>query len=64
MRNFLDDTLFFLQVGQILIAIVLSICLVAIKPTRENGIWFIVPLILIAFAPLYSFVLHLVYPCC
>ncbi|OQB15936.1 MAG: hypothetical protein BWY15_00062 [Firmicutes bacterium ADurb.Bin193] len=58
------DPLFFLQAGQIFSAIILAVILALIKPTRKNGLWFIIPLILIAFAFLYDIIVHIVYPCC
>jgi uncharacterized protein (DUF983 family) len=63
-----DDTLFFLIiVGQIAVAIVLSVVLL-IRTTRRNRLWLIIPLILIGFALLYDPILRLiwdkVYPCC
>ena len=60
----MDDPLFYLQAGQIGTAIILAVILVILKPTRKNGLWFIIPLILIIFSFLYSPVLDIVYPCC
>lgn len=60
----MDDPLFYLQAGQIVIAIIIAIIFVLLKPTRKNGLWFIIPLILIVFSFLYDPVLKIVYPCC
>jgi len=63
-----DDSLFFfIIVGQIAVAVVLLIILVLIKPTRRNGLWVIIPLILIGFAlfydPVLRFIWSIVYCC-
>jgi len=60
----MDDPLFFLEVGQISIAIIIGISLALLEVTRKNGLWFIIPAILIIFAILYHPILHFVYPCC
>ena len=60
----MDDPLFFLQVGQIVSAIIIAIILFSVKSTRKNGLWLMISSILIVFAFLYDFVLSLVYPCC
>ena len=60
----MDDPLFFIQVGQIASAIIVAIILALFKHTRKNGLWFILPAILIVFAFLYDFILNLIYPCC
>jgi len=60
----MDDPLFYLQSTQILIAIIIGAILASLESTRKNGVWIIVPLILIIFAFLYAPILHLVYPCC
>ena len=60
----MDDPLFFIQAGQIASAIIVAIILALFKHTRKNGLWFILPTILIVFAFLYDFILNLIYPCC
>ena len=63
-HNLMDDTLFYIQAGQIVSAIVIAVVFVILKSTRKNGLWYIIPLILITFSFLYDFILNLVYPCC
>ena len=60
----MDAPLFYLQEGQILIAIILAIILVYFKPTRINGLWIVLPLILTAFSFMYGPILRMIYPCC
>lgn len=60
----MDDPLFFIQAGQIVIAIIIAVILVLFKSTRKSGLWYVIPSILIAFSFLYDFILNLVYPCC
>ena len=63
-RNLMVDTVFHIQAGQIISALIIAVILVFFRATRENGLWFIIPLILIAFSFLYDVILNLVYPCC
>ena len=63
-HNLMDDTVFYIQAGQIVIAIVIAVIFALFKFTRKNGLWCIIPLILIAFSFLYDFILTFVYPCC
>jgi len=60
----MDDPLFYIQTGQIAGAIIIAVGLSLFRSTRKNGLWYIIPLILIVFSFLYEFILHLVYPCC
>jgi len=60
----MDDTLFFIQAGKIVSAIIIAVILAIIKFTRKNGLWYIIPLILIVFSFLYDLILNIVYPCC
>lgn len=53
-----------LLVDQTIIAVITGIILVFVKRTRKNGLWFIIPSILIVFVFLYDFILDMMYPCC
>lgn len=64
MHDILDDHLFFIQASQIVCALITGLVLRRINFTRKNGLWYIIPLILIIFAFLYSPVLETIYPCC
>ena len=64
MSHPMNDTAFFLSVGQIAVALLTAVILAIFKSTRKNGLWFIIPLILIVFALSYGFIIDILYPCC
>ena len=64
MSMIMNDNSFFLAAGQIAAALLIAVILSVYKPTRNNGLWYIIPLILIAFALSYEFIIEITHPCC